>query len=408
MPVKPNILFVGNYNRKDYLDMFSKSKGHFNFFFLEFASPREITSKHYKEFGEAIFWGDYYNAFDLLEKVKPYKVIFLFIEAYNHVALNIACKEKGITTCLLDHGVRSTHINFTYAATSVQPKNYFFKLNSSLPLLARVRNRIFFYNSAQKLLPENKQFLKQFYKIRKHNNYLQTSQLLQHNLRKPDVYLSFSAGVFAAHQKLDALPDTQKVYYFGIPYFDHFTNINFRNTGVTQLLFIDQALVSQQLLGWTIELKVLFVEELVRACKIHNIKLVIKTHPLENSKVWEAFEGNNVSLVSNEDFEVAVSTSTIIAGFYSTLLLGLAALPFTTVLTFENHPAGNFALSSFLTNAGVAKSLENVHEFENLVPKLAQINQEQVKHKSTFITKWLYRLDGNAGIRLNKLLLQSL
>src|SRR5690606_6600082 len=75
--------------------------------FIEFTSSSELNNNLFENYGKNIFWKDYYNAFDLLNKIRPNKVVFFFIESYNHVALNVACKELGIPTYHLEHGIRN-------------------------------------------------------------------------------------------------------------------------------------------------------------------------------------------------------------------------------------------------------------------------------------------------------------
>jgi len=408
MPKKTNLLIVGDYNRRDFVDLFKACRNDFHFYFLEYASLKEVTANHYLAYGEAIFWKDYSDAYTLLAKVAPQKVVFFFIETYNHVALNVACKQKGITSCLLDHGIRDINLNLAYEATQKVKLQRVKLFNSKVPLLDRIKTRLFFIRSVKKSSLEHKRFLKDFYNIRSRNTYFKTSQILQHSLRKPDVYLAFSVGVYKAHQKLDALAANQKIYYFGIPYFDEFSQIRHIKPKSKHLLFIDQAFVSQHLLGWIENNKRDFIKKLLAVCSSHDYKLIVKIHPLENPSIWREFEGKALEIVV-DNFHAVVSTCEIIIGFYSTLLLGLAALPHTTILTYEGHPAGNkFFLSRFLVAEGVGSSFVDMEELGGLLTIIKQIQLLQQEKKKEFIKEWLYRFDGRSGERLRDLLLQEL
>lgn len=406
MSGKANLLVVGDYSRRDFLDMFKSCCQDFDLYFIEHASAKEVMSLYYKEYGQALFWKDFTHAFDLLDKIKPIKVLFFFIEAYNHVALNVACKERGITTCVLDHGVRDININVTYQATQPLVTGRMFH-SKRISLFERLKTRLFFVRTVRKVSPNYRAFLKLFYKTRGKYNFYETSQLLQSPLRKPDVYLSFSTGVFEAHKKLDLLEPQQKVYFFGIPYFDELSKLKVGAVKAKNILFIDQAFVKQQLLGWDNPYKCRFITELLAICSQQGYKLLVKTHPLEDKTIWHEFAGPHLQLVDT-DFHGAILNSRVVIGFYSTLLLGLAALPHTLLITFEGHPVGNLSLSSFITDQKVGTAIYDLTELQDLLHNTELLHQQQVVQKERFIEKWLYKFDGRASERLRNLLLQEL
>src|SRR5688572_32206261 len=118
MENKRRLLIVGDYNRKDFVEAFCKCKNDFEFYFIEYALRSEVKADYYKAYGKAIFWKDFNNAYSLLKEIKPDKVIFFFIESYNHAALNVACKNLKIPTYHLEHGFRD------YKLESDLLKNY--------------------------------------------------------------------------------------------------------------------------------------------------------------------------------------------------------------------------------------------------------------------------------------------
>ena len=105
--MKENLIIVGDYNRIDFLYVARVMHEHYNIYFLEYTHGGEIKSCQYKKWGKAIFWGDYKDAIDLVDQIKPKMVVFYFIETFNHVALNVTCRYKGIRTYHMEHGIRN-------------------------------------------------------------------------------------------------------------------------------------------------------------------------------------------------------------------------------------------------------------------------------------------------------------
>ncbi|HEX2535871.1 MAG TPA: hypothetical protein VHK69_19145, partial [Chitinophagaceae bacterium] len=109
--MKRRFLLVGDYNRNDFLEI-SRQLKEVDFYFIEHINAGAITNKEAGKSGTILFWKDFKSAFDLLDQVRPDKVLFYFIESFNHVALNAACKIKGVPTYHLEHGLRFALTSF--------------------------------------------------------------------------------------------------------------------------------------------------------------------------------------------------------------------------------------------------------------------------------------------------------
>ncbi|WP_345161899.1 polysialyltransferase family glycosyltransferase [Pontibacter saemangeumensis] len=407
---KPNILFVGNYNRRDYVDLLLKSKNEFNFFFLEFSSPKEVKNHYFKTYGKCIFWKDYRDAFDLLDKIKPAKVLFLFIEAYNHVALNTACKLVSIPTFHLEHGLRadytlslgSERIQSTPPDTHLQLLN---SLNILLNFKDRWKTRLFLLNSIKRFPPPEAEFIKEFIKIRSKHNFLDTAVYIKSHERQPAFYISFSEKIFCTHQEYDVLSDQQKVYYIGIPYFDKLASI-IPATPIRAVLLIDQPLAEHSLLNWTVQKKRQFIQTLTQVCSNNHYKLYVKPHPDQNILLWQQRQ-QEVEIINDEQLLALAPAIPLILGFYSTLLMPFAAFAHTTVVTYEDHPAGNFLVSKPFTEAGVAQPIYDLEELHSILQNLKALHQKQLPHKAKFTEEWMYKFDGKAGERLRDILLSD-
>jgi len=405
---KLNILYVGNYNRKDYLDMLSKCREDFNFFFLEFASPQEVKSNYYKTYGTCIFWKDFRDAFDLLEKIKPTKVIFLFIETYNHVALNLACKAIKLPTFQLEHGLRADYLlNLSSGKSTPKTSSLQSQLLNFLKVLkgfkAKLRTRLFLLNSIRRFPEADAAFIKGFMEIRRKHSFLDTAVRIKSPKRQADFHISFSKNIFRTHQRYDVLPDQGKVFYIGVPYFDKLSAI-VPAAPVKVVLLIDQPLAEHSLLGWTVQHRRAFNLALMEACSKNNFRLYVKPHPDQDVALW-AQNQPQVELINDEELIALAPILPLVIGFYSTLLMPFAAFKHTAVLSYENHPIGRIDVSKSFVEAGVAHPVYSMQELEWALQHTEQLHQRQLPHKAKFIEDWMYKFDGKAGERLRDILL---
>ncbi|WP_196265979.1 glycosyltransferase family 52 [Pontibacter rufus] len=413
MAGKSNILIVGDYNRKDYLDLFKACRNDFNFYFLEYAFPKEVTSDYYLTYGKAIFWGDFSDAYTLLDEISPKKVIFFYIEAYNHVALNLACKEKDIPTFHMEHGLRADYVPGSDPAIRQPPapgygKRFQKLFHFAASLKARIRNRLFLLNSIKKFSPEDAAFVKHFISIRRTHTFAATARKITSPKRQARFHISFSPNIFAVHQHNDILPPDQKVYFTGVPYFDHLAHVKATPTTSRAILLIDQPLAEHGLLKWDKKYKADFVHILTRICRQYNYKLYVKPHPRQDLEIWrQAQQLSLCYMIDDKQLGELTPTIPLVLGFYSTYLMPFASFKHTTLITYENHPAGGFLVSRPFVEAGVAHPIYDLQELHAILPDIAQLHQQQLPNKIKFTEAWMYKFDGKSGERLREILLRN-
>lgn len=406
--IKPVLLVVGDYSRRNFLDLFEKSKDDFSFFFIEYASEKEIRDDYHKKYGKALFWKDFANAYELLEKIKPCKVVFFFIETYNHIALNVACKQRHIPTFHLEHGVRDFERNALMEKSGREPIRYrrMNRIVKAIPMaFTKFKTRAFFRNTLKKTKGEAVTFLSEYFRIRSKNSIHRTFELVNSFYRVADIYISFSPAIFKAHQLADHLPIDKPVHFIGIPFFDQWHVPAIQSQTIKAVLFIDQAFVKQKLLGWTLAFQQQFIRSLADACSSSGYSLLVKLHPVEDHSAWRKAEQHGLlSIIDNKQLEEMALKAQVVIGFYSTLLMPLAAMPHTTVFSLENHPVQGIFPSKFLVENGVSKAVENMDELKSCLGNIEAWHKEQIKNKQHFIDDWLYKLDGFAGNRLRDIL----
>lgn len=102
LDVKPRILLCWAYHRKHFVSFFKEFENEFEFIYLNWASS-DLEIGSYTDC-RVIYFLDYKNVKELVDDVKPSKVVFMGIEGLATL-VNEYCKIKGIPTFFLQHGV---------------------------------------------------------------------------------------------------------------------------------------------------------------------------------------------------------------------------------------------------------------------------------------------------------------
>lgn len=410
-PKKERIILVGDYTREDFLFVAKLLKAEADFFFIEFLNKKELVSWKHREYGKEIFWKDFSDAFDLLEKIQPSCIVFYFLEAYNHVALNVAARMKGISTYHLEHGVRFFVEGARFNYDTPQP--LLKKILSNPVVFAsdafdRLKNKRFYNNTLQRSEGKAKECLEEFYKIRSTHGILDTFKKARNELRWPGEYISFSPLVFEYHKSIEYLPENYPVHVIGIPAFDHFAqwkNLEAVSNGV---LFIDQPLHEQNLMGWTEAFKKEFLSQLSYVVNRSGRKLFIKPHPWNDKGLYQNILNDANTIVVDNDWNNIIHQLDTVLGFSSTLLMPFMAMEQICCFAMEMHPIkGAKAYSYFFLDSGACNA---VHSFEELEGNLSDSkcwHEKQKLMKKNFIDKYMFRFDGKSSERLKDILLSS-
>ncbi len=409
---KGTVIIVGDYNRTDFLYIAQIIHQYYDIYFLEYTHKAEITSEQYKEYGQSVFWGQYKNALAMIDQIKPNMVLFYFIESFNHVALNVACKFAGVKTFHIEHGIRNYEVleaNLNQIIENEKPSigSFVNKLNN---LKSRIKNRLFFQRTVRALPKPYKCFLEQYFQVRSSKSVFETFKEINNPLRVADTYISFSPKIFEFHQKSDYLPQGYPVHFIGCPSFDYLAEVIDGQSGGTNILFIDNAFETQHLFGWDESNKIKFLSQLVNFAVAHNKQLYIKPHPYTVPKVYEAAKQNKrVTFIgSHKSFIESIIDTQVVIGFYSTLLMPLMALKNTVCFSLEMHPLKlKKEPSAFLVNTGATKRIATWEELKNAFDQLDQIHNDQKQVKNKFLKNWLYKFDGQSTERLKSVLLDE-
>jgi hypothetical protein len=389
-----NFLIVADYSRQDFVSFFEGLPPSISLYFIDPLNADSVTpAPRFPANSHCIYWKDFAHAQQLLQQLQISKVFVFFLEAYNHLALRAAAKALGIPVVHLEHGYRSTQ---TLKRPAPAPPR--FRLPAS-DRRDRFRTQLFFFRTLLMLPGPLRRQLWRFYWLRrKSKEAVYQPGLLE--LLTPDAFISFSPAIFEVHRQrlqLGSVP----VRFTGFPQFDAYLRLRPAPELQHNLLFIDQNLAEQGLLGWTPAHRQRLLEGMLAHCRQAGVQLLVKPHPYSSPDFWHAIaRQEGVQLLDEAGLQNALAENYIVLGFYSTLLLPLAALPHTVVFCIEDHPQPEeHSPSAFLLEAGVAEGIGSLGEMGEKLTRAATWQLQQVPHKAAFAKEWLGQTDGNAQKR---------
>jgi hypothetical protein len=340
------------------------------------------------------YWSEYNSPYQLLNILQPDLIVFHDIEAFNQIALNIAARNKKITTYVLQHGIRGSYeisdalahrsetVNISVSNTSRWTLKFLFR---SL----RLRN----FNQIFPLL--------KFIVQRKRNELTVALYNNKFELRRADYYIEFSKANMGYHNVRDGIPG-ERFLLVGNPTFDPFftemTEIAQSPSSVHYALLIDTPFceaVFMQKERMKPDEKNRYILELEKYCRHKGLVLYVKLHPLtyqSTSLPQSPFinyfrESNLAELIGKAEF-------VFLLHFSSLAPLVFYYKPF---FFFKNKYVSNWELNSVI-------GAQDLSEF-----KAEDLAKEQPHAPLPFETlkDYLFIPDGKAGNRLKEILLHS-
>jgi hypothetical protein len=358
--------------------------------------------------GKVLYWSDFRDAFQILRDVSPYKVLFYEMESVHQIALNVAARSLGITTYYIDHGWRglseaSVHEQAWEAARKQRTVIGLAQKALRQGLRRTARNWRFVKRTANALEAGDRRFLLEYRRTRYAHNILDTHRRVQADQIYPTEYVSFSPKNFEFHRGLHPRVG-RPVHYIGIPEFDPIAHAASTNRRNREVLLIEQAHTRySEHCGWTVPLRVRFLADLAARVARTGHQLHVKRHPVESPEVWAALTDAPVTWVPDQAFYARLTSYPVVLGYWSTLMMPLAARRHTAMFCFRDHPNSSFKPPAFLVDAGVADWLggpEELADYLDSSKRLAAVWERQDDHRDRFVRDWLYRFDGRSEERL--------
>lgn len=399
---RPRLLITGTMSRADILDMFRPISNAADLTFVEYERDwgQGINRALYQSIGEITTWEESGSADHLLRRVRPDRVVLLFISSLNQVALRVAAKDHGIEAVHVEHGYRLLAADAPPARTAAHRPNgarlgdrhtHAFFARSLRHRGARIAATLSHYAVTVGRQGATPEVLRQFA-----------------HLRRPDRYISYARECFEFHRDVDRVPAelAASTIFTGIPQLDDFRLVT---NGPTrpELLLIDHQFHNSGLFGWDEAFRREWVSRVADTVLAGGFERVyVKLHPGDRSGCWDPYvrEGD-VCLVERTELANLSQTVQVVLGTFSTMQMPFAAQPHVALLSLEIHPQRGWFPSRRLVEMGVSAPVRGYKELDQQLRDTEVLRAGQKPAKPRFIKRFLERLDGRAGERMTAALL---
>lgn len=397
-----SLVVSGAIGRADILEIVAPLAAHYRLRFVEYPWfwERPLDRAVYSPLGTVVTWSEAVSAQRFLERERPSAVVLFYNTAYNQVALRIAARERGIPVIHLEHGFRLRAGVSQAARLMDREARERWRVRRVAKRLESARNYAFLARSladgGRRERTELASYLQHTFVRGVDSASLRSTT----EIRRCDVYVSFSPECFEYHREMDAIPAGHSVEYVGFPQFDAYLDKS-SQTESDLVLLVDHQFHNSGMFGWTAEFRRSWAERLARLVKAAGRSLVVKTHPGDQSGVWEPFVRNGeVRLLSHGELPALTDRIGLVLGTFSTLQVPLAAMRHVALLALEIHPETGAFPSKVFVDAGVAEPIFTWDELERALRDVDGVRARQQPHKSAYTRQFVHALDGHAAERL--------
>lgn len=388
---KPRVLFNFGYHRKGWIAPIERLRDVLDITYIFFLDPALETARHTTE--KVVFWNDFTSAQQLLDKLKPDKIVFMSIDSGLNIVLNHVARKRGVRTYILQHGLLSNYADYR----SRDRKSKGMRVPSERPQTSFSTGA--FFKSSLSLADLAALWLFPLHNyLRKKESQRFADRWVRFNARMPDFYICYTEQNSLIHRQTDA-PLPSKFRYIGIPELDEFFVARRSSPHHRYFLLIDQPFADNRY-GEHIcsrEQMIAHYETLNNYCVANGARLVVKLHPESYHSDWLPDHENITWLRDTAELPDLVLNAEGCFGYFSTLLL--PAIVFNRCVLFrvsENEmqrDAHRFGLAALI-------------DFFNYHPDDFRWDRLSKEGLNEFVQKYLLFADGKSVDRLRDILLE--
>lgn len=315
--MKPIVLFNFGYHRRSWIEPIEALEEKIEIVYLFFIDKSLDKNSFTKK--KVIYWNQFKSADDLLNYVKPEKIVLMSLFSGLEILLNYCAKKRNIRTFILQHGMYSNY------------KDYRSREESRIDRIPGVENSLvsfrtidFFRNSLNYRDVISFILFPFYYFLLKRKGFWVASKLVKFDARKPDFYICYTAQNAKIHLELDN-PKKSQLFYIGIPDLEkYFKHKHLHNSNVQPYyLLIDQPFAENQF-G-----EVLFsindiknhYEKLLNYARSNEAVLKIKLHPENYNASWIPDLQGLEFIRDYSNLPELIASAKGCFGYFSTLML---------------------------------------------------------------------------------------
>ncbi len=328
------IVFVCPPHRKDFYQYITNilKLEHEVFLLWEYKLKPE-TLPNYDEGIMPLYWSNYATPKELLEKIKPDRVIFFEIIDLWQIPLIVTCHKFKVKTFFVEHGVgnsvelvigRFNEIPSLKERLALYAKKIFY----SLPRI--IKNRYFFVSAAQYLPAKD---IPNYFRLtsyfKKYTPFHALSKLKFRN-RTPHFALLFNRNnidPFLLYNEIES----QNIIIEGVPFFDKY----FLREVVEKdhIVFIEHPYLEEGILNWDNKWHEKIARSLERFAIDYNVSVIVKLHPRSVISNWTRYNLSPlIEIKQKEDVTNDMLTAKLVLGYSSTLINALVTSKKNVVL----------------------------------------------------------------------------
>ncbi|MCW3070130.1 MAG: hypothetical protein JWO44_20 [Bacteroidetes bacterium] len=391
------ILVNWDYERPDLMKAFAALKDDFRLVFLfKNQVPASGAESIYRP-ADVIYWNDFQSPYKLLAAVDPDKIIFHDIESFLQVGLNIAAKNKGIQTIVLEHGLRGDYeIDIALQRVSAHIPETIEPGKDPDP---QTVSSIGFYLRAFRM--QNIISLYRFLRfpfIRRKYGLAAGLYKAPFKLREANLYVNFTLHNASYVLKRDHLQPV-KVVPIGNPNFDAlfaFFNSQ-KTTSENYFLLIDAPYCEQSLFGMKKEVKAAFYRKLNEFCLENKSQLKIKLHP-------HSYHADYLPADPNIGYLRDCNTAEYIAAAQGCFMINLSTLS-PLAMYYSRCIYFDSGINPYDKDLNEKKHLP-AYDFNTFKPAELKFTESSEAQKAEIKKAYLYATDGKATERLKQILLR--
>ncbi len=390
---RKTILLNWGYHRKSWVAPFNALREAFDFVYLSNIHPSLDKECYVEE--PRIYWSEFGNANEILDRVSPDKVVFMALESGLGIALNTAAKKRGIPTYILQHGLYTTYEDY-------RAREEIWKKKDTKTVVPQTKQE-FSFSSLKFLLASCTvsdlfklfKFPWYLYLSKKEGTYYAAKNAVFPG-RKPDKYICYTHKNATIHRELDRVPE-HRLVYIGNPELDTYLIPSpSPKSDRPYFLHIDQALAENSFGEETVSIEAMqrFYSKINQYCKTNGAKLKIKLHPESYRSQWLPADPNIEWIRDTEDMPTLIQHARGCFGFYSTLVL--PAIFWNPTVLFKSSDSD---LQEVAVGMGVVQLLD-LYTFE---PGDIRFDKGPGRSKA-FIDSYFHAEDGKSLDRLKNVL----
>jgi hypothetical protein len=395
------VLLCWGYHRRGWVAPFEQLQHEFDFHYLFHLTQAEEECSHTNR--PRHYWNEFRSAQDVLDKIKPDRLVFMSLSGLRPIALNMVARRRGIPTFIFQHGYFRSLEN--YLSLSTNRSKTVAGTKSTAQASSASQAVLFMLRSNIAEEPIDSLRAVAMLLASRRSGYYRSQLRFRFRGRMPDRYITYSEKTSEIHRQLDDASGSS-IIPVGIPEFDPIFRFlaNSQEGSKKKILLIDSPNAENRygVTTTSIETKVRFLKDLSLRLAERGYPLVVKLHPETYEATWlPSLE--NIEYVRDHDIGSLIQEAHACAGFDSTLMIpAIIARP---TMLFE---LGESTLTTDARDSEVAIVVRGLECSNEELDTLLDAKERSAEQLETFTRCFAHSADGNATARLANALREPL